>query len=191
MVEWTTTGTRGSYRELKDIDDKKENIDMSFIVLPDSMSQAQKEKGIFCKFNLVMPYAKPIQMTVGVEQTTDERYQGFKFKHISNSDGKDNIPNTIPFEVMGRIFQTLHNSIVKVDGTVVNQVALDKAIEIAAIGEPSRVAFQEGRKAQRKTLAELRKAAAAATVAATVTGATPAQTVTENVAAEAMAGAVE
>lgn len=166
-IKWTKgNGEGGSYRTMEELPQEIQD-EMRFSVLPSDMSELQKQAGIFCKVWLKMPYAKEVLFTVGVEKTEDEAYNGFKFRLISVSNGKDNIANPIDFETMGKMFQTLHNGIALNDGTIVNEALLTKAQEFATLSEPNRQAYKARVREARKTLREVAKARQQATASAT------------------------
>lgn len=188
-IKWETNGALGSYRNMDEIG---EDIDIQFIVLPDMMNDKQKRQGIFAKFLLSMPYSKDIQVTVGVEKTADEKYNGFKFRLISTSDGRENIRNPIPFEILGSIFQTLHNSIIDTDGNIHNQAMLDYALDFAEASVEAREEYRKRSAETRRSLSALRQSYAQgqSTLNTAITTAIQPEQATEN-AGEEMASAVE
>ena len=183
-INWTREGALGSYRELGELEG---DVELKFTVLPEDMTTPQKLAGIFAKFLVKLPYSKAVQMTVGVEQTSDERYGGFKFRSIGVSDGMQTIANPLDFETTGKIFNALHNSIIDLEGNVHNVPLYNQAIEFADVSKENLAAFKANGRKMRQSLRQMR----AGITTAPVVASEPAQTVVATETATDMAGAVQ
>lgn len=177
MFEFKVNSQLGSYRDLDEVDSKS----LSLAWGPENMSLAQKASGIFAKVDVELPNIKPVRMTIGVEETTDKRYGGFKFRVIDVSSNGKTISNPFAFETQGEILNTIHNGIINIDGVVQDDVVYGLALEFVTTSKENVKAYKERGKNMRKSINDMRNGVPATTEA-------PA-TVASEVATE-MAGAV-